>query len=97
MESVELNHVIPYKLCGCLLSELGGEIVVRFRGGFISGQTGDKKKKPETESGGCPEIPEIRTSDGNRKWKIEKYRFPMWFVKVGPCGFWFRASSSDSM
>ena len=26
-------------------------------------------------------------------WKVEKYRFPMWFVKVGPCSFWFLASS----
>ena len=89
--------LILKKLRGCLLSESGGEIVIRFRGGFISGQTGDKKKKPETENGGCPEIPENRKSGGNRKWKVEKYRFFMWFVKVGPCSFWFRASSSDSM
>ena len=39
------------KLRGCLLSESVGEIVVRFCGGFISGQTGDKKKKPKTENG----------------------------------------------
>ena len=89
--------LILKKLCGCLLSESGGEIVIRFRGSFISGQTGDKKK-PETENGGCSEIPEIRKSGGNRKWKVEKYyRFPMWFMRVGPCSFWFRASSSDSM
>ena len=89
--------LILKKLHGCLLSESGGEIVIRFRCGFISGQTGDKKKKPETEMGGCPEIPENRKHSGNRIWKVEKYRFPMWFVKVGPCCFWFRASSSDSM
>ena len=89
--------LIHKKLRGCLLSKSGGEIVIRFHGGFISGQTGDKKKKPETENGGCPEIPEIQKSGSNRKWKFKKYRFPMWFVKVGPCSFWFRASSSDSM
>ena len=66
----------------------------RFRSGFISRQTGDKKKKPETEMG---EIPENRKNGRNRIWKVEKYRFPMWFMKVGPCCFWFRASSSDSM
>ena len=38
------------------------------------------------------ESPEIRKSGGNRMWKVEKYCFPMWFVKVGPCSFWFRAS-----
>ena len=30
-------------------------------------------------------------------WKVEKYRFPMWFVKVGPCSFWFRASSYECL
>ena len=64
--------LIVKKLRGCLLSESGVEIVIRFRGGFISRQTGDKKKKPETENGGCPEIPEIRKSGGNRKWKVKK-------------------------
>ena len=39
------------------------------------------------------ESPEIRKSGGNRMWKVEKYRFPMWFVMVGPCSFWFLASS----
>ena len=63
-------------LHGCLLSELGGEIMVRFCGGFISGQTGDKKKKPETENGGCPEIPENRKSSGIRKSGIEIIDFP---------------------
>ena len=43
------------------------------------------------------EIPEIRKSGENRKWKVEKYRFPMWFVKVGPCRFWFRASSYECL
>ena len=89
--------LILKKLRGCLLSESGGEIVFRFRGGFISGQTGDKKKKPETEMGGCPEIPENQKNGGNRIWKVEKYRFPMWFVKVGPCSFWFRASSCECL
>ena len=55
------------KLRGCLLSKSGGEIVIRFRSGFISGQTGDKKKKPETENRGCPEIPETQKSGGNRE------------------------------
>ena len=85
------------KLRGCLLSESGGEIVIQFRGGFISRQTGDKEKKPEMEIGYCPESPENRKIGGNRKWKVEKYHFPMWFVKVGPCWFWIRASSIDSM
>ena len=39
------------------------------------------------------ESPEIRKSGRNRMWKVEKYCFPMWFVKVGPCSFWFLASS----
>ena len=43
------------------------------------------------------ESPEIRKSGGNRIWKVEKYRFPMWFVKVGPCSFWFRASSHECL
>ena len=77
------------KLHGCLLSESVGEIVVRFRGGFISRQTGDKKKKPKTENG--------KSRNSKKWWKSNveslKYRFPMWFVKVGPCSFWFRASS----
>ena len=45
--------------------------MIQFRSGFISGQTGDMKKKPETENGGCPEIPENRKSGGTRKWKVE--------------------------
>ena len=81
--------LILKKLHGCLLSESGGEIVIRFCGGFISRQTGDKKKKPETKNGGCPEFPETRKSGGNRKWKVEKQCFPMWFVMVGPCSFRF--------
>ena len=43
------------------------------------------------------EIPEIQKSGENRKWKVEKYRFPMWFVKVGPCSFWFQASSYECL
>ena len=66
--------------------------MVQFRGGFISGQTGDKKEKPETEIQESEEIPENRKSGGTGKWKVEKYRFPMWFVNRGPCGFWFRAN-----
>ena len=70
--------LILKKLRGCLMSELGGEIMVRFRGGFISGQTGDKKKKkmPETENGGCPDIPENRKSGGIRKSEIKIIDFP---------------------
>ena len=43
------------------------------------------------------ESPEIRKSGGNQKWIVKKYRFPMWFVKVGPCSFWFRASSYECL
>ena len=43
------------------------------------------------------ESPEIRKSGGNRMWKVKKYHFPMWFVKVGPCSFWFRASSYECL
>ena len=43
------------------------------------------------------EIPEIQKSGENRKWKVEKYRFPMWFVMVGPCSFWFLASSYECL
>ena len=68
--------LILKKLLGCLLSKSGGEIMIRFRGGFISGQTGDKKKKPETENGGCPEIPENRKDEGIRKSGIEIIDFP---------------------
>ena len=64
--------LILKKLLGCLLSESGGEIVIQFRGGFISGQTGDKKTKPATENTSCPEIPETQKSGGNRKWIVEK-------------------------
>ena len=43
------------------------------------------------------ESPEIRKSGGNRMWKVEKCRFPMWFVKVGPCSFLFRARSYECL
>ena len=66
--------------------------MVQFRGGFISGQTGDKRKKPEIEIQEI-ESQEIRKSGGTGKWKVEKYRFPMWFVDRGPISYWFRASS----
>ena len=81
------------KLRGCLLSESVGETVVQFRGGFINGQTEDKKRRRKQKM----ESPEIRKSVGSRMWKVEKYRFPMWFVKVGPCSFWFRASSNECL
>ena len=45
-----LNHVNRFKLLGCMLSKSGGEFMIRFRCGFISGQTGDMCRKPETES-----------------------------------------------
>ena len=68
----------------------------RFRGGFISGQTGDKKNKPETEMGVVQKFQKIE-----KWWKqnmeSRKYRFPMLFVKVGPCSFWFQASSSECL
>ena len=40
---------------------------------------------------------ENRKNGGNRIRKVKKYRFPMWFVKVGPCSFWFRASSYECL
>ena len=43
------------------------------------------------------ESPEIRKSGRNRMWKVEKYHFLMWFVKVGPCSFWHRASSYECL
>ena len=64
--------------------------MVKFRGGFISGQTGDGCEKPETKS---PESQENRKSGGTRKWKVKNYHFPMWFVNRGPCSFWFRANN----
>ena len=68
--------LILKKLLGCLLSKLGGEFMIQFCGGLISGQTGDMLKKPETENGGCPEIPENRKNEGIRKSKIEIIDFP---------------------
>ena len=59
--------------------------MVQFRGGFVSGQTGDGCEKPETES---PESQESRKNGGTRKWKVENYHIPMWVVNRGPCGFW---------
>ena len=38
--------------------------MVQFRGGFVSGQTGDGCEKPETEN---PESQESRKSGGTRK------------------------------
>ena len=64
-----LNCVNPFKLLGCLLSELGGAFSIQFRGGFISRQTGDMCKKPETEG---RESRESRKNGGTRKWKIKK-------------------------
>ena len=68
--------LILKKLHGCLLSESCGEIMIRFLGGFMSGQKGDEKKKPETENGGCPEIPENRINEGIRKSGVEIIDFP---------------------
>ena len=57
-----------------------------------------QEKETRNRNGGfCPEIPENRKNVGNRIWKVEKYRFPMWFMKVGPCSFWFRASSYECL
>ena len=64
--------------------------MVQFRGGFISGQTGDGCKKPEAES---QESQENRKDGATRKKQVENYCFPMWFVNRGPCSVWFRASS----
>ena len=54
-------------------------------------ETRKRNRKQKMES------PEIRKSGGNRMRKVEKYRFPMWFVKVGPCSFWFQASSYECL
>ena len=43
--------------------------MVQFRGGFISGQTGDRCEKPETES---PESQENRKSGGTLKVESRK-------------------------
>ena len=67
--------------------------MIQFRGGFISAQTGDGCEKPETKSQESSESQESRKSGGTRKWKVEKYCFPMWFVNRGPCGSWFRGNS----
>ena len=65
--------------------------MIQFRGGFISRQTGDGYEKPETE---CQESQESRKSGGcTRRWKVENYRFPMWFMNRGSYSFWFRANS----
>ena len=68
--------------------------MIRFRGGFISGQTGDKKNKTENRKWRL-----FRYSRNSKKWwkpKVESRKISlshMWFVKVGPCSFWFLASS----
>ena len=67
--------------------------MIQFRGGFISGQTGDGCEKPETKIQESGESQESRKSGGTRKWKVKNYRFPMWFVNQGPCSSWFRANS----
>ena len=64
--------------------------MVQFRGGFISGQTGNGYEKPETMN---LESQENRKRGGTRKRKVEKYQFPMWFMSRGPCSFWFQANS----
>ena len=68
--------------------------MIRFHGGFISGQTGGMGKKPETEDGDVQKF--------QKKWMSQKienrdYRIPMWFVDLGPCSFWFQANSIDSV
>ena len=67
--------------------------MIQFRGGFISGQTRDGCEKPETEIQESGESQESRKSGCTRRWKVENYRFPMWFVNQGPCSFGFRANS----
>ena len=47
--------------------------MVRFRGGFVSGQTGDRLEKPETKS---RESYESRKHGGTRKKKVEILTFP---------------------
>ena len=70
--------LIVFKLLGCLLSESGGEFMFRFCSGFISGQTGDMCRKPETESRESQESQESRKNGDTRKWKVENIG--------GPCG-----------
>ena len=67
-----MNHVNPFKLLGCLLSESGGEFMIRFCGGFIRGQTGDMYKKPETEIEGFEKVEKVKKVEvpENGKWKI---------------------------
>ena len=70
--------------------------MIRFCGGFISGQTGDMGKKPETEDGDVQKFQKVEKMDVS---EIENrdYPIPMWFVDLGPCSFWFRANSIDSV
>ena len=52
--------------------------MIRFRGGFISGQTGDGYKKPETES-----------RENKKVKKVEKVVVPeggKWKIIAFPCG-----------
>ena len=58
-----------------------------------AGKQETRKRKPKTEDGSS----EVRKIVENQKWKVKKYIFPMWFVKVGPCSFWFRASSYECL
>ena len=56
-----------------------------------------RKSNQKQKWGGCPEIPENLENGGNRIWKVKKYRFPMWFVKVGPSSFWLQASNYECL
>ena len=63
--------------------------MIRFSGGFISGQTGDMCRKPETEIEKVEKVEKVKKVGvpENGKWKISGT--PMWFVNGGPYSFWF--------
>ena len=48
---------------------IGWRVMIRFHGGFISGQTGDMGKKPETEDGDVQKFQKVEKMDvsENRK------------------------------
>ena len=53
--------------------------MIRFHGGFISGQTGDMGKKPETEDGDVQKFQKVE------KWMSQKSKIGI----IGfPCGSW---------
>ena len=66
--------------------------MIKFLGGFISGQTGDMCKKPETAIEKVQKVEKVKKW-GFQKMESGKYRFAMWLINEGPYSFWFRANS----